>query len=172
MSIRPTLFRGAIAAAFLGVMPLGAGAEKLIISHSKDVVVVLPAALPSLAQRHGIAFRLYSESGDGSCYLYIEQHEGERLLVLDVTDPTHIKQVKAVSLAVPGPFDFVRELRPWAILVQFRNNLGLAVLDLRKPKTPQLRPVSGLQYPRRTESLGDSAFLMVDEQQTDVPVVP
>jgi hypothetical protein len=172
MSIKPTLFCGAIAAAFLGVMPLGAVAEKLIVSHSKDVIVVLPAALPTLAQRYGIAFQLYSESGDGSCYLYIEQHQGERLLVLDVTDPAQIKQVKAVSLAVPGPFDFVRELRPWAILVHFRNNLGMAVLDLRKPKAPQLRPVNGLQFPARTESLGDSAFLMMDEQQMEVPVVP
>jgi hypothetical protein len=30
--------------------------------------------------------------------------------VLDVTDPAHIKQVNAIPLSVPGPFDFVRTI--------------------------------------------------------------
>jgi len=172
MSIKSRLFSGVIAAAFLGMVPLWAMAEALVVSHSRNVVVVMPGSLPELAQRHGIAFQLYSESGDGSCYLYIEQHNGERLLVPDVTDPAHIKQVKAVPLSVPGPFDFVRTLGNAAILVQFRSNLGMAVLDVRKPKAPALKLVSALQYPGHTESLGDSAFLMVRERQADVPVVP
>jgi hypothetical protein len=172
MSLKCTFFTGLIAAAILGLTPLGAMAKAPTVSHSKDIVVVLPGSLPELAHRHGIAFQLYSGSSDGSCYLYIEQHMGERLLVLDVTDPAHIKQVMAVPLNVPGPFDFVRTLGSAAILIQFRNNLGLALLDVHKPKTPRLKRVGAFPYSGHTESLGDSAFLMVSEPLMDVPVAP
>lgn len=172
MGIKSRLFSGVIAAAFLCVVPLGATEKAQVVSHSKDVVVVTPGSLPELAQRHGIAFQLYTESGDGSCYLYIEQHMGERLLVLDVTDPAHIKQVNAIQLRVPGPFDFVRTLKSAAILVQFRNNLGMAVLDVRKPKAPALKRVSALFSPGHTESLGENAFSMVNQPRHDVPIVP
>jgi hypothetical protein len=172
MGIKSSLFSGVIAAAFLGVVPLGATERAQVASHSKDVVVVTPGNLPELAQRHGIAFQLYTQSGDGRCYLYIEQHMGQRLLVLDVTDPAHIKQVNAISLSAPGPFDFVRAIRSSAILVQFRNNLGMALLDVRKPKAPALKRVSTLQTSGYTESLGDSAFLTVNERPNDALVVP
>jgi len=172
MGIKSRLFSGVLAASFLGVVPLGAVAKALVVSHSHDVVVVTPGSLPELAQRHGISFQLYSESGDGRCYLYIEQHMGERLLILDVTDPANIKQVNAIPLSVPGPFDFVRMLRSSAILVQFRNNLGMAVMDVRKPKAPALMRVSTLLSSGHTESLGDTAFLTRNERRNVDPVVP
>jgi hypothetical protein len=171
MSINSRLFSGVLVTAILGVAPLRATTKATVVSHSRNVVVVTPGSLPQLAQRHGIAFQLYSEGGDGRCYLYIEQHKGERLLVLDVTDPAHIKQVNSLSLSVPGPFDFVRKLPSAAILVEFQNNLGTALLDLRKPMAPVLKRVSAFQNSGATEALGSSAILMVNEHSNDMPVV-
>jgi hypothetical protein len=170
MSIKSRLFTGTLAATVLGVAPLVWGEEAQVMSHSKDIVVVLPASLPELA-RHGIAFQLYSGSGDGSCYLYIEQHQGEGLLVLNVTDPGHVILTKAVPLTVPGPFDFVRMVGTSAYLVRFRDGLGMGVLDLRKPKAPVLKMVNNLQVPGPTESLGDTAFLTVSGLPTGVSAI-
>jgi hypothetical protein len=114
---------------------------------------------------------LYSGSGDGSCYLYIEQHQGERLLVLNVTDPGQVILTEAVPLTVPGPFDFVRIVGSSAYLVRFRNGLGMGILDLRKPKAPVLKLVKNLQNPGRSESLGDTAFLMTSGRPTHIPAV-
>jgi hypothetical protein len=47
----------------------------------------------------------------------------------------------------------------------------MAILDVRKPKAPLLKLANALQYPRHTESLGDSAFLMANEQQMDAAAV-
>jgi hypothetical protein len=172
MTIKSRLVSGAIVATILGIAPLVCLAEAKVVSHSKDIIVVLPTSLPELAQRQGIAFQLYSGSSDGKCYLYIEQHQGERLLVLDVTNPANIKLVNTEALTVPGPFDFVRTLGNSAVLLRFRNNHGTAVLDLRKPKKPALKAVAALTFTGHTESLGDSAFLMADEQATVMPSVP
>jgi hypothetical protein len=142
-------------------------AEAKVVSPSKDIVIDEPADLPELAQRQGLALQLYSGSGDGSTYLYIEQHHGARLLVLDVTDPAKLKMVGAVTLNVPGPFEFVRPLGSSAILVRFRNNLGVAVLDLKKAKEPVLKTVNGLRYPGHIEPLGESGFLMENQAHMD-----
>jgi hypothetical protein len=48
----------------------------------------------------------------------------------------------------------------------------MALLDVRKPKAPALKRVSTLQTSGSTESLGDSAFLMVNGLRRDAPVVP
>ena len=152
--------------------PAQAPQTHTVVSRSKDVVVVTPASLPTLAQEPGIAFQLYSERSDGSVYLYIEQKQGERLLVLDVTNPAHIKMVRAVTLTVPGPFEFVQTLGSSSLLINYHNNLGMAVLDLRKPKAPVIRAVPGLQHPGHSESLGDSTLLIVDQPRMDASAIP
>jgi hypothetical protein len=172
VSIMSRLFAGTVAATLLSVVPGACFAKSEVVSHSNNIVVVLPANLPELARRRGIAEQVYSGSSDGSCYLYIEQHQGERLLVLNVTDPAHVKQVGAVPLTVPGPFDFVRMLGGSDYLIRFRNNLGMAVLDLRKPRTPVLTIARALEHPGQTESLGNSAFLMVSDHQMNSPAIP
>ena len=143
-----------------------------VVSRSNDVVVITPASLPTHAQEPGIAFQLYSERSDGSVYLYIEQDQGARLLVLDVTDPARVKMVREVALTVPGPFEFVRTLESSSLLIKYHNNLGMAVLDLRKPKAPVIRAVPGLQHPGYSESLGDSTLLIVDQPRMDSPSIP
>ena len=96
-----------VAAIIVSVALLGGIAEAEIVSHSKNIVIELPTDLPELAQHRGIALQLYSGNEDGKTYLYIEQHEGQRLVVFDVTDPLHMKMVNAVTVSAPAPFDFV-----------------------------------------------------------------
>ena len=96
----------AIGTAFLVGAPLG-NAE--IHSRSKEIVVLTPANLPELAQLPGEAMYLY-ESTDGRTFLYIEQHHGQRLAVLDVTDPAAIEETKSEKLSALHSFDFVRPL--------------------------------------------------------------
>jgi hypothetical protein len=163
MKRKSKFFSCTLISAFMLLATVVAVAEPQIANRSGNIVVVQPGSLPALAQQRGIAFQLYSGSGDGSCYLYIEQNQGSRLLVLDVSDPAHVRLVKAVSLTVPGPFDFVQSLGNTAFLLRFRNSRDTAVLDLRKPKMPTLNILAGLQYPGRIELLGDSAFLATGE---------
>lgn len=171
MKTKPAIYSIAIAATFLSSALLVSTAKAEIISHSKDIIIEQPADLPEPAQLPGIDFQLYSGS-NGSTYLYIEQHNGDRLLILDVTDPAETKLVKVVSVNVPGPYDLVRPLGNSAMLVRFRNNKGVAVLDLRNPKTPALKSVSGLQYPGHTEALGETGLLMVNERDMDRQATP
>jgi hypothetical protein len=84
MSIKSRLFTGTLAATVLGAAPLVCVAEAQVVSHSKDIVVVLPSSLPELVQRHGIAFQLYSESGDGNSTCTSSSPRAKRLLVLNV----------------------------------------------------------------------------------------
>jgi hypothetical protein len=145
--------------------------EAKVVSPSKDIVIDEPTDLPELAQHESLAFQLYSGSGDGRTYLYIEQHHGQRLLVLDVTDPEKLKMAGAVTLNGPGPFEFIRPLGSSAILVRFRNNLDVAVLDLKKAKEPVLKTVNGLRYPGHTEPLGESGLLMENQAHMDPQIM-
>lgn len=167
MNAKSVIIRGAIASFILNSAFLTAVAGAQIVSHSKNIVIEQPANLPELAQQPGIAFQLYTESGDGSAYLYIEQQNGGCLVVLDVSDPGHVKMVRSVHLAVPGPFDFAQSLGNSSILLRFHNNQGVAVLDLHKAKAPVLKTVDGLKYTGHAEPLGDSAYLMTSELQMD-----
>jgi hypothetical protein len=72
---------------------------------------------------------------------YIEQLQGNRLPVLDVSDPAEVKVVCTAALAVSSPFDFVRTLGEPALPIRFRNNLETAVPYPRKPAAPELRAV-------------------------------
>jgi len=172
MLIRAKLFHGTLAATLLGGVLLACSPEALGMSQTRDIVVVKPASLPELARRHGIAFQLYTASGTGADYLYIEQHQGERMLVLDVSDPSRIRQVAATPLTVPAPFDFVRPLGASAYLVRFRNSRGIGILDLRRPKAPTLRVLSSIEAAKHTETLSESAILLVDEPPRTQPANP
>lgn len=162
-----------VAIAFLTVAatlaPLSVEAQ--IRSKSGELVVVEPRALPEQAQLGGNSLFLHSDNA-GSTYLYVEQQQGARLTVFDVTDPSHIKLVSTTSLTVAGPFDFVRPLDGRAELIRFREGQGVAVLDLRKATKPNLHMVSGLLDPGPAESLGESGYLGVNEPYNYIPAVP
>jgi len=173
VGIRANILCGALAATLLGNVPLLEAAEASEMSNSKDIVIVPAASLPDFAHQPGIALQLYTESGSGDCYLYIEQNMGERLIVLKVTDPARVKLESRVDLTIPGPFDFVQPLGTSAYLIRFRNNLETGVMDLRHPKAPSIRVLSAVESSRHTETIGDSsAFLLIDEQPLTTPPVP
>jgi hypothetical protein len=162
MLTKSRIFPAVITSFFLGGALLAGTAKAEGASHSNNLIIEQPANLPELAQRPGIAFHLYTESGDGNAYLYVEQHNGQRLVVFDVTDPGHVKMVGNVSLPVPAPFEFAEPVGTSSILVRFYNNQGIAVLDLHNAKAPVLKTVNGLQYTGYAEPLGESAFMVTD----------
>jgi hypothetical protein len=149
--------------------PLASRAE--IRSKSGELVVMEPHNLPEQAQMTGNSMFLYSDNS-GDTYLYVEQEQGARLTVFDVTDPAHIKTVSSTPLTVAGPFDFVRPLDGSAELLHFRDGKGVAVLDLKKAAKPTVRTVAGLVNPGRTESLGESGYLGVNEPYEYVRATP
>lgn len=140
-------------------------------SKSGEIVVMEPRNLPEEAQLGGNSFFLHADDS-GSTYLYVEQQQGARLTVFDVTDPSHTKTVASTPLTVSGPFDFVRTLDGHAELIRFRDGKTVGVLDMAKAKKPSIRIMSALVDPGQTEALGESAFLGVNEPYNYVRAVP
>jgi hypothetical protein len=159
---------GLIALATL-MAPLASRAE--LHSKSKQIVVLLPKDLPEQAQLSGESFFLHSDNA-GSTYLYLEQREGARLTVLDVTDPARIKSVSTIPLDAEGAFDFIQLLNDRAELIRYRQSGSVAVLDFAKAKRPTLRAVASMDNPGTAEPLGVTAFLAVGGPYSYVRPVP
>ena len=123
---------------------------------SNNIVLVPPTELPVLARQSGEAM-LLNDAVDGRTLLYIEQNEGSRLAILDVTDPSHIKGAGSVQLDAAGPFDFISPVGNQGELVRFRKGDEDAVLDLRK-KIPSLKAVQGLTLTGPVTRLGNDGF--------------
>jgi hypothetical protein len=164
--IKSTLTLGlAVAAAVLT-----STAEGEIHSRSKELVVMEARDLPEQARTPGNSLFLHSDNA-GSTYLYVEQQQGARLSVFDVTDPARIKLVVSTPLATEGAFDFVRLLGDNAELVHFRDSQKEAVLDLRKAKRPALRMIPTVTDLSSAEPLGESGFLVTSQAYKYVPAV-
>lgn len=131
-----------------------------IKSHSGKLVVEQPADLPEMARIPGQALFLCGAE-NGETYLYVEQQNGVRLAIFDVTDPAKIKAEGSVPLKAPGAFDFVRYLNHRTELVRFRKSQQFAVIDLREPKSPTLTIVNN--EPGHTESMGRTGLLTINE---------
>ena len=172
MNTKVHIFPAAITSFFLGSALLAGMAKAEIVSHSKNLIIEQPTNLPELAQRPGVAFHLYTDAGDGNAYLYVEQHNGERLVVFDVTDPGHVKMVRTVTLSVPAPFEFAEPVGTSSILIRFDNDKGVAILDLHKAKAPVLKTVSGLRYSGHAEPLGESTFMVTNNVTTELARAP
>jgi hypothetical protein len=110
---------------------------------SERPIVVQPADLPELARQPGLGMLLH-DAADGRTLLYVEQSQGARLAVFDVTNPAHIKSDGAVQLDAPGPFDFVSTFGKRTEVVRFRQGQGDAVLDLNRANVPTLKTVQPL----------------------------
>ena len=149
----------AIAAVTGLVLTLSVQAE--IKSRSGNQIVVEPGDLPEMARTPGQSLFLYN-AADGETYLYVEQHNGVRLAVFDVTDPAKIKAAASVSINAPEAFDFVRYLNDRTELVRFRDSGRRAELDLREPKSPTLKIASSLGEPGHSESLGQTGLVMIN----------
>jgi len=141
-----------------------------LASPPANLIVVPPAKLPASARQSGEAMFLH-ETIDGTTLLYIEQDQGSRLTIFDVTDPARIKGAGLVEVDAPGPFDFVSSLGSRAELIQFRQSQGTAVLDLHKAKVPVLKTPQGLTLkgapmPVGHVGLNVSSQVAVDSQVT------
>lgn len=161
------LCRAAIAVIAIGIAtaPIVHAEPNSIKTAGKPVgkiVLVRPADLPESARQTGEAMLLH-ETGDGRTLLYIEQNQGARLAIFDVTDPANIKGKNSVQLDASGPFDFVSSLGDRAELVRFRNGQGEAVLDLHKAKDPTIDKIQGLKFQGSTERLGDDGFMTANQ---------
>ena len=142
-----------------------------IKSRSGNQIVVEPADLPEMAKIPGQALFLY-QAADSVTYLYVEQRDGARLAIYDVTDPARIKGVDSVSLKAAGTFEFVRYLNDRTELVRYRESGQAAVLDLSNPKSPTLKSVDDLSQPGQTETLGQTALVMINGHYRYVGSVP
>jgi hypothetical protein len=137
---------------------------------SGNLIVVPPTKLPASARQSGEAILLH-EAVDGTTLLYIEQNQGSRLAIFDVTDPAHIKGEGSVEVDAPGPFDFVSSLGSRAELIRFRQSQGNAVLDLHRAKVPVLKTPLGLTLKGAAMPLGNdgltvSSRVVADSQVT------
>jgi hypothetical protein len=141
-----------------------------IRSKSKDLVVMETHDLPEQAQISGNSLFLHSDNA-GNTYLYVEQQQGTRLSVFDVTNPARIKLVVSTPLAAEGAFDFVRPLGNNAELVYFRDGQKEAVLDLRKAARPVFQVISAATDFGSAEGLGESGLLVASQAHPYVPAV-
>jgi hypothetical protein len=163
-------FKSTLALVFTAAVLTTSSAEAEIHSKSKDLVVMEARDLPEQAQTPGNSLFLHSDNA-GSTYLYVEQQQGARLSVFDVTYPARIKLVVSKQLAAQGAFDFVRPLGDDAELVYFRDNRKEAVLDVRKAKRPELRMIPAMTDLGAAEPLGESGFLVRTQAHAYTPAV-
>jgi hypothetical protein len=131
-------------------------------NRPSKIIVVRPTELPELARVSGQAMVLH-ETGYGSTLLYVEQNDGARLVIFDVTDPANVRQESAARLDAPGSFDFVASLGDHAELIRFRDGQGEAVLDLHNLKLPTIKKVPGLTFQGSTERLGNDGFMISNQ---------
>lgn len=131
-------------------------------SPSRDIIIVTPATLPSLAQQESQDLLLHSD-GAGNTYLYLEQQDGARLAVLDVTDSAHIALAASVNTELSHPFDFVQAVGSSSELIRFRDSAGIAFLDLRHAKNPRVVTVANLTSVPY-EMLGESGYLAIERR--------
>ena len=133
-------------------------AHAAVKSHSGSMIVEQPSDLPESAQNATDAMYLH-ETSAGEEILYLEQREGKRLAVLDVTDPAQIRTLSQVSVDAPAPYDFVRDLGDSAALIRYRDNSGVAVVSFRQYKRPVLSSAPAFAEASAYESLGQTGLL-------------
>jgi len=127
--------------------------------HSKTVIVESPSALPELAQPDGEALYLHAR-GDGRTFLFVEGIGGKNISILDVTNPAKIHGIARTNVSATGPFDFVQSLNDRAILISYRGQTGLAVLDFKKFDRPIVTQISSGARAIPTQTIDDSGSLL------------
>ena len=150
----------------IAIVISGIAAQTGCAASFDNLIVVPPTHLPELARQGGKSMFLH-ETIDGLTLLYIEQNQGSRLAILDVTDPAHIKGDGSIELNAPGPFDFVAPLGNRAELIRFRRNQENAVLDLHKVKAPTLQRVEGLTLKGRPTPLDNEGLTVTSQADAD-----
>ena len=143
-------------AVLAGGLPLATGSNR---NQQSDIRVVPSSALPAAAQQASQDLLLHPGSF-GTHYLYLEQNEGQRLVILDVTEPANIRLAATVDTGIAKAYDFVEMMGESFELIRFRDGSGSALLDLQKPTAPRVESVEwGAIEP--VQKLGDSGYLAV-----------
>jgi hypothetical protein len=147
----------------------GIAAQVGCVPSFNNLIVVPPTHLPAVARQGGEAMFLH-RAVHGTTLLYIEQNQGARLAILDVTDPAYITSAGSVQLDAPGPFDFVAALGNQTELIRFRQNQQNAALDLHQVSAPT---VQWMQEPLRGTAapLEDNGSTVSDEDSADVQAI-
>jgi hypothetical protein len=132
---------------------------------SKAIVVESASDLPELAQRPSEAMYL-QHTVAGQAILYLEQDQGRKLAILDVTDPANIRAVGQASINAPSPFTFVQDMDDSTVLIDYRNHLGFAVISFKNYKHPALKNEPDYLHPANAESYGSNGVLMVSSNHS------
>jgi hypothetical protein len=146
------------------ILAITFSAHAAVKSHSGSMIVEQLSDLPESAHNATNAMYLH-ETSAGEEILYLEQRDGKRLAVLDVTDPTRIRTVSQVNLDAPAAYDFVRDLGDSAALIRYRDNSGVAVLSFKQYKRPALSSAPALANASTYES-PEQAGLLVESTGT------
>jgi hypothetical protein len=100
-----------------------------------ELVIVPTKQLPEQARVPAQAM-LLSLVNPTTLYLYLEENNGQKLAIFDVSDPHKIKFKKLVQTNAGGTFDFVQPAGQSLELIRYRDGRGARILDFRDPKTP------------------------------------
>jgi hypothetical protein len=138
-------------------------------AHSKSIVVESPSDLPELARGRSEAMYLHY-THEAQAILYLEQDQGHKLAILDVTDPANIKAVGRVSVGAPAVYDFVQYLGDSRTLIHYRNHSGFAVISFKNYKQPVLTAELEYLHPASAQADGPNGLLLVSSSSASAPV--
>ncbi len=162
MKIATTLV---VSAGLMFGMPL---AQARTHQAKTDIVVAPLATTSEMAQQRSEDIFLHVD-GAGTPYLYVEQQQGARLVVLNVDDLAHVKVVASVATGVNRPYDFVQPISDTLEQIRFRDGSGSALLNLHKAKSPQIVNVEHT-VAEPVEALGNSGYLLAMTDSREQPV--
>ena len=128
-----------------------------MVSNQADAYVKTNLVVQPLAATADAQDLMLHADDNGSTLLYVEQQQGAKLAVYDVTDPGHMKLDAAVETGARSSYDFVSAIGNTE-LIAFRDGSGSAVIDLRKAKAPKLAMIEG-SAAAATDLLGTSGYL-------------
>jgi hypothetical protein len=108
-----------------------------------ELIVVSPKKMPAETRQPGIAMTLHLVAPQ-TLYLYVEEQNGGKLAVYDVSNPGRIKLKKIIQMDAPSAYDFVQSAGPSLELIRYRDDGRVAMLDLSKPKEPILKAIGSI----------------------------
>jgi len=152
------------------IFGMALGVQASASARSKTIIVEFPSDLPELAQGPSEAMYLH-HTHSAQVILYLEKDHGQKLAILDVTDPAHIQAVGQVSIAAPAAYDFVQYLGNSTVLIRYRNRSGFATISFKKYKEPVLTAEPGYLHPAKAQADGTDALLLVSTRGTSSPQV-
>lgn len=132
-----------------------------VASGPNDIVVLEPKDLVASARVAGESMTLHSLN-NGLTYLYIEQQQLHRILVLDVTDPARIREVSTVGLDASGAFNFGEMIGFTGAVVRFQDGRRAGVMSFENPAQPRLSQVGTALAGEQTEPINQDGFLATD----------